>query len=97
MFGVDILTPFVLGLTGNAEARPNAAQVFLNGHKPVKRRVGISEEKMRGFIMAPTSQELTAIVILAIGVIAGIVWFLQAIKKEKEERKSESYRLWYDF
>lgn len=47
--------------------------------------------------MAPTSQELTAIVVLAIGVIAGIVWFLRTIKKEKEERESESYRLWHDF
>lgn len=47
--------------------------------------------------MAPTSQEMTALLVITLGVIFGIVWFLRAIKKEKEERESESYRLWHNF
>lgn len=47
--------------------------------------------------MAPTSQEITALVVIMMGVIFGIVWLLKAIKKEKEERESESYKLWHNF
>lgn len=47
--------------------------------------------------MEPTAQEIAAIFIVAIGVIFGIIAFLRAIKREKEERESESYKLWHNF
>lgn len=47
--------------------------------------------------MAPTSQEIMSIIVIMMGVIIGIAWFLKAIKREEEERKSEVYRLWHNF
>lgn len=47
--------------------------------------------------MEPTAQEMVAVLIVAIGMIFGFIAFLRAVKKEKEERESESYKLWHNF
>lgn len=47
--------------------------------------------------MEPTAQEMVAVLIVAISMIFGIIAFLRAVKKEKEERESESYKLWHNF
>lgn len=46
--------------------------------------------------MAPTATEITAVIVVFACVIGGLIAFVQAIKKEQEEREYEDYRYWHN-